>query len=112
LLFVGPNPTAVERWLAGSALRLVGEPRANGFVRCRRSQVMASDSCDGCGRTVSIAGGIANLWSFDADATGGLALELADDSEYFLCFACIDRLPDEPRAEDVAALDDAEDAQS
>jgi hypothetical protein len=66
---------------------------------------MATERCNGCGRDVSIAGGIANLWSFESDSTGGLTLELADGSEHFLCFACIEDLPDNPSAEDVAALD-------
>jgi hypothetical protein len=65
---------------------------------------MASDPCAGCGRPVKIAGGIANLWTFGGDAAGGLALELADGSDYLLCYDCIDRLPDDPRAADVAAL--------
>ncbi|PSP26060.1 hypothetical protein BRC64_12510 [Halobacteriales archaeon QH_10_67_22] len=67
---------------------------------------MANRPCDGCGERVSIAGGIANLWSFDGDSTDGLTLELADGSEHFLCYDCIERLPDdvEPTAEDVADL--------
>ncbi|PSP71863.1 hypothetical protein BRC86_14120 [Halobacteriales archaeon QS_3_64_16] len=66
---------------------------------------MATEPCAGCGRDVSIAGGIANLWSFDADSTDGLTLELADGSEFFLCFACIEELPNDPRTEDIAALE-------
>lgn len=73
---------------------------------------MATEPCDGCGRPVPIAGGIANLWSFDSDSTGGLALELVDGSDFFLCFSCIERLPENPRTEDVTALEPAEDAQS
>jgi hypothetical protein len=67
---------------------------------------MARDRCDGCGDAVPIAGGIANLWTLEKDETGGITLELADGSEHFLCFACIERLPDdrEPTADDVAAL--------
>jgi hypothetical protein len=67
---------------------------------------MAREPCDGCGRALKIAGGIANLWSFGGDRTEGLTLELADGSEHFLCYDCIERLPDErePTAEDVAAL--------
>lgn len=67
---------------------------------------MANRPCDGCGERVSIAGGIANLWSFDGDSTDGLTLELADGSEHFLCHDCMARLPDdrEPTAEDVADL--------
>jgi hypothetical protein len=70
---------------------------------------MAKRSCDGCGQSVSIAGGIANLWSFSGDETGGLTLELdADGSEHFLCYDCVERLPDEPTAADVEALADVE----
>lgn len=65
---------------------------------------MASEPCDGCGRTVRIAGGIANLWTFGGDEAGGLALELADGSEHLLCYDCIERLPEEAGAADVAAL--------
>jgi len=67
---------------------------------------MASQPCDGCGDSVKIAGGIANLWSFSGDTTGGMTLELTDGSEHFLCYDCMERLPDEhePTAEDVAAL--------
>lgn len=70
---------------------------------------MATETCDGCGRSVSIAGGIANLWTFAGDETGGITLELADGSEHFLCYDCIERLPEEPTAEDVAALSSHED---
>lgn len=65
---------------------------------------MASEACEGCGRDVRIAGGIANIWTFEADETGGLTLELTDGTEHFLCYDCIDRLPDEPGSDDVAAL--------
>lgn len=67
---------------------------------------MAREPCDGCGRPVSIAGGIANLWSFEGDDTGGLTLELSDGTEHFLCYDCIGDLPDDPTREDVAALPD------
>jgi hypothetical protein len=71
---------------------------------------MARQPCDGCGKGVPIAGGIANLWSFEGEETGGIALELADGSDHFLCYDCIERLPEdrEPTAEDVAGLPDAE----
>lgn len=67
---------------------------------------MARQPCDGCGVSVTIAGGIANLWTLEKDTTRGIQLELADGSEHFLCFACIERLPDEsePTAADVADL--------
>lgn len=67
---------------------------------------MATMPCDGCTRRVSVAGGIANLWSFEKDTTDGLTLEFEDGSEHFLCFECMDDLPDEPTAADVAALPD------
>jgi hypothetical protein len=66
---------------------------------------VTTDPCDGCGREVRIAGGIANLWTLEGDSTGGLTLELADGSEHFLCFSCIERLPEEPTAADVDSLD-------
>lgn len=64
------------------------------------------DPCDGCGDEISIGGGIAGLFRTDHATTGGMALELADGSDHFLCFSCIDRLPDdrEPTAEDVERL--------
>jgi hypothetical protein len=67
---------------------------------------MARQRCDGCNRQVSIAGGIANLWTMEKDTTDGIDLELADGTEHFLCFECIERLPDDHdvTAEDVANL--------
>jgi len=62
--------------------------------------------CDVCGTEVRIAGGIGDLWSFAFESTQGMTLELVDGSEHFLCFDCIERLPEdgEPTAEDVASL--------
>lgn len=65
---------------------------------------MAKEPCDGCGRSVQIAGGIASLWTFEGDRTGGLTLEFTDGSKHFLCYDCIDRLPDDATGADVAAL--------
>jgi len=67
---------------------------------------MTSEPCDVCGRDVRIAGGIGDLWSFAFESTQGMTLELVDGSEHFLCFDCIERLPEdgEPTAEDVASL--------
>jgi len=67
---------------------------------------MGKRTCDGCGVAVSVAGGIANVWSGGDDSTDGLTLELADGSEHFLCYDCMERLPDEyePTAEDVESL--------
>lgn len=65
-----------------------------------------SRQCEGCGEKVNVAGGIGGFWTSDSEPTGGMTLELADDSEHFLCYACMERLPDdrEPTAEDVAEL--------
>lgn len=67
---------------------------------------MANQRCDGCDTKVKIAGGIGDLWGFSFGPTGGMILELADETEHFLCFDCVDKLPDdrEPGADDVAAL--------
>ena len=67
---------------------------------------MATRTCDGCGDEVAIAGGIANLWTLEHESTGGLTLELEDDTEHFLCFDCVENLPDHPSAADVEALDE------
>lgn len=67
---------------------------------------MASERCDGCGRNVRIAGGIADVWSFSGQPSGGMTLEFEDDTEHFLCYDCIERLPDYPDASDVGALGD------
>ncbi len=65
---------------------------------------MASDRCDACDERVHIAGGIADIWSFSHEPTGGMTLEFEDGTEHFLCHACIERLPDHPSAADVDAL--------
>lgn len=62
---------------------------------------MASETCDGCGERVKIGGGIADLWTFQDESSGGMTLEFTDGSEHFLCFTCIERLPDDPTAADV-----------
>lgn len=71
---------------------------------------MARESCDGCGKSVSIGGAFANLWDFRHESTDGMTLELTDGTEHFLCRECIARLPEdrEVTAEDVAALDGEE----
>ncbi|ERH11392.1 MAG: hypothetical protein J07HB67_00399 [halophilic archaeon J07HB67] len=56
---------------------------------------MARQACDGCGDSVTVAGGIANLWTLEKDATGGIELELVDGTDQFLCYGCIERLPDD-----------------
>jgi hypothetical protein len=67
---------------------------------------MATEPCDGCGEDVHIGGGIANIWTLETRSTQGMTLELADGTEHFLCYDCMDRLPDDHdvTAEDVAAL--------
>ena len=70
---------------------------------------MPAQSCDGCGRRITVAGGIANVWSFgEGRATEGTAmtLEFEDGSTHRLCFPCIERLPEEPTAADVRAIDE------
>jgi len=62
------------------------------------------DRCDGCGSEVPVAGGIAGIWSVSGTKTGGMTLEFEDGTEHFLCFSCIEALPDHPSAADVAAL--------
>lgn len=64
--------------------------------------------CDGCGRAVSPAGGIANVWSFDERAyTEGTALtvEFEDGRTRQVCFACLEALPADPAPEDIDTLD-------
>lgn len=61
-----------------------------------------NEPCDACGDQVPISGSFANLWDFDQQTTGGISLELADGSEFFLCFQCIERLPED---RDVTAAD-------
>lgn len=65
---------------------------------------MASEPCDACGADVPIGGGIGDFWSSEPQRTGGMTLELTDGSEHFLCFACIEQLPDDPSAADVRSL--------
>ncbi len=64
------------------------------------------DVCDGCGAEVPVAGGIANFWTLEGTETGGMTLEFDDGTEHFLCFVCIEALPDYPTAEDVDALEE------
>ena len=66
---------------------------------------MSGQSCDGCGDRVRVAGGIANLWTLEPGPSGGLTLELDDGSEHFLCFPCLEALPEDATADDVAALE-------
>jgi hypothetical protein len=56
---------------------------------------MTTQPCDGCLDDVRIAGGIGDFWSQAGGSSGGVTLELADGSEHFLCFDCVDRLPED-----------------
>lgn len=69
---------------------------------------MATERCDGCDEAVNIGGGIADIWTLSFEPTEGMTLELADGTEHFLCYDCIDQLPEdrEVTAADIAALDD------
>jgi hypothetical protein len=53
---------------------------------------MAKQPCDGCGQSVNIGGGIANIWTLESNQTEGMTLELADGTEHFLCYDCIDSM--------------------
>lgn len=53
------------------------------------------EPCDGCGESVTIGGSQVNLWTFEGEETGGITLELEGGSEFFLCYECIERLPDD-----------------
>jgi hypothetical protein len=63
-----------------------------------------SEVCEACGDEVRLAGGIGDIWTTEQVRTGGMTLELEDDTEHFLCFECIEALPDHPTAGDVDAL--------
>ena len=67
---------------------------------------MSTQRCDGCGRRVRVGGGIGDMWSFETGSTDGLTLELADGTEHFLCYDCIEALPDDEEidADHIAAL--------
>ncbi len=68
---------------------------------------MGKAFCDGCGRKVTVAGGVANLWTFgERDGSDGtaLSLEFEDGTTKLLCYPCIEALPDEPEPADVEAL--------
>ena len=67
---------------------------------------MTSQPCDGCGEDVRIAGGIGDFWGRAGGSSGGVTLELADGSEHFLCFDCVNRLPEDrdATAADVESL--------
>nr|WP_191452815.1 hypothetical protein [Halogeometricum sp. CBA1124] len=59
------------------------------------SSDVTKEPCDGCGKSVRIGGGIGDFWSFSNESTQGITLELEDGGEFFLCYDCIDRLPED-----------------
>ncbi|MCU4718746.1 DUF7561 family protein [Halapricum hydrolyticum] len=67
---------------------------------------MSTQRCDGCNERTRIAGGISDFWSQAGGSSGGVTLELADGSEHFLCFECVERLPEDRAvtAADIKAL--------
>jgi hypothetical protein len=67
---------------------------------------VTTDPCDGCGKRVRVAGGIGDMWTATGPS-GGMTLEFDDGSEEFLCFDCIESLPDDPSKGDVADVDPA-----
>lgn len=70
---------------------------------------MAKESCDGCGRTVTVTGGIANIWTFGDGSEGtALSLEFEDGSDHLLCYPCMEVLPDHPSEADVDRLEEVD----
>ncbi len=65
---------------------------------------MTSEPCDACGESVRIAGGIANIWSFTHEPSGGMTIEFPTGEDFFLCFQCLDALPEDATAADVATF--------
>lgn len=72
---------------------------------------MSKQTCDGCTQRVHIGGNRGNFWRFDTAGPEGITLELADETEHFLCFRCVEDLPEEPTAADVGALPERENNQ-
>ena len=68
--------------------------------RRHRPPYVTTDPCDGCGKRVRVAGGIGDMWTATGPS-GGMTLEFDDGSEEFLCFDCIESLPDDPTTDDV-----------
>ena len=75
---------------------------------------MTSDTCDGCQRRVSVAGGMENLWTFgDRDGSAGTAMTLEfEEGEYLLCYPCLEALPEEATADDVSRLEAVDESTS
>lgn len=67
---------------------------------------MTTDPCDSCGKRVRVAGGIGDMWT-STGPSGGMTLEFDDGREAFLCFDCIEALPDDPGTDDVGGGGDA-----
>ncbi len=68
---------------------------------------MTSDTCDGCRRRVSVAGGMENLWTFgDRDGSAGTAMTLEfEKGEYLLCYPCLEALPEDATEDDIDRLE-------
>lgn len=78
---------------------------ARTFAAERVRSAMAKRTCDGCDARVSVGGGAETLWT-TGESPGGMALTLADGTDHFLCFDCVEALPDDrdATAADVAGL--------
>ena len=64
---------------------------------------MSKARCEECGARVRVAGGIGDMWT-GGGPSGGMTLEFDDGGEHFLCFDCIEALPDDPSGEDVTGV--------
>lgn len=65
---------------------------------------MAYEVCEACEESVKIGGGISAIWSFEPDQTGGMALDFPSGFSAFLCFDCLDSLPEDATESDVQEL--------
>ena len=65
---------------------------------------MGADTCAACEEPVHIGGGIAGIWSFEQEPTGGMTLTFDDGTAYFVCFPCLDSLPDDPTRADLESI--------
>ena len=65
---------------------------------------MAGTTCDACGRAISVAGGLENVWTMEGKEGTGIRLEFDDGRDVLLCFPCVESLPEEPTPADVDDL--------
>lgn len=65
---------------------------------------MSRNRCEACGAGIAIGGGIAGIWSDSPERTSGMTLQFDDTREFFLCFECIESLPQDADESDVRNL--------